>query len=535
MITSDVASLIIGIEENVQPESAYYGKPVEWREKYQTWHYGIGLSDTHFFSLGTLEKQELQLLKRHDIRDFDLRILPDVKSPFESDEVIERLKYALRWLDDLPENSSQKTITGRSLAFQILTGNPDYEYSRDTKPIPLDISYEDYLKQSSPKLKHRKYSLKNPQVWAYIFLFVFVFVFAILIPPLFDLIKNLIGSIPWLESRDNLVENISKILFFLLIFIISFLLWRVFAIISNFKWSGFQKKSFWDWLQLLIIPLMLALGAFYLNSAADFRDYQIAQEQKHQEILTDYFSKMQDLIVETKKIKETSGYKESHPKDKEANLLPEFRSTAQALTLSVLEQLDGKRKGKVITYLAESQLITVDNNKPYTQPEINLYGANLKGMVLNDVAQVETVDKKPLGVAIRGANMTDSTIKNVRLFVGSQLRESDFSRANLTDVYFTNANMSQAKFFKGTINVNFDGTILKETIFDGVRLENIVFNPATNFDNACFTTSTTFYNTKQFGNLLTKDILKELKEKRGISIDLEAKTSQECNRQIKDQ
>ena len=109
MITSELASLIIGIEENVRPESEYYGKLVEWREKYQTWHYGNGLSDTHFFSLGNLEKQELQLLKRHDIRDFDLRILPDVKSPFESDEVIERLKYALRWLHDLPENSSNKT------------------------------------------------------------------------------------------------------------------------------------------------------------------------------------------------------------------------------------------------------------------------------------------------------------------------------------------------------------------------------------------------------------------------------------------
>jgi hypothetical protein len=212
MITSELASLIIGIEENVRAESAYYGKPVEWREKYQTWHYGIGLSDTHFFSLGTLEKQELQLLKRHDIRDFDLRILPDVKSPFESDEVIERLKYALRWLDDLPENSSQKTITGKGLAFQILTGNPDYEYSRDTKPIPPDLSYEDYLKQSCPKLKPSKYFLKNPQVWAYMFLFIFVLFAAILTPPLFDLIKNLIGSIPWLESRDNLVENISKIL-----------------------------------------------------------------------------------------------------------------------------------------------------------------------------------------------------------------------------------------------------------------------------------------------------------------------------------
>jgi len=523
MITSELASLIIGIEENVRPESEYYGKLVEWREKCQTWHYGISLSNTHFFSLGTLEKQELQLLKRHDIRDFDLRILPDVKSPFESDEVIERLKYALRWLQDLPENSSQKTITGKELALRILTGNPDYEYSGDIKPIPPDLSYEDYLKQVSPKLQHSKLGdfLGNRKILPYIFLFLFAFLIVVAIGLINDG-YGFVTDMPWLRG----------ILPLLLLLLIIANVAIVSNWISNFKWSGFQKKSFWDWLQLLIVPLMLALGAFYLNSAADFRDYQIAQERKQQEVLTDYFSKMQGLIVETKKIKETSGYTKLHPKDEAARLLPEFRSTAQALTLSVLEQLDGKRKGKVIIYLAESQLITVDNNKLSTQPEIKLDGANLAGMVLNNVDQV-MVDKKPLGIAITGADMTDSTIKSVRLFVDSQLGRSDFSRANLTDVYFTNANMSLAKFFQGTINVNFDGTILKETIFDGVRLENVVFNPATNFDYACFTTSTTFYNTNQFGNLLTKDILKELKEKRDISINLEAKTSQDCKRQIK--
>jgi uncharacterized protein YjbI with pentapeptide repeats len=538
MITSDVASLIIGIEENVRAESAYYGKPVEWREKYQTWHYGIGLSDTHFFSLGTLEKQELQLLKRHDIRDFDLRILPDVKSPFESDEVIERLKYALRWLDDLPENSSQKTITGRSLAFQILTGNPDYEYSRDTKPIPLDISYEDYLKQSSPKLKHRKYSLKNPQVWAYIFLFVFVFVFAILIPPLFDLIKNLIGSIAWLESRDNLVENISKILFFLLIFIISFLLWRVFAIISNFKWSGFQKKSFWDWLQLLIIPLMLALGAFYLNSTADFRDYQIAQEQKHQEILTDYFSKMQDLIVETKKSKQTPGSKESNSEER---LLLEFRTTAQALTLSVLEQLDGKRKGKVITYLAESQLITanndnqsslpeVENDNPSSLPEIKLNGANLKEIVLKNVDLYSIIDMKNKdriinGIKINNANMERANLSKVNLFK-SDLMGSNLENATLQNVNFAGSTMKSSRFINGQItDVDFTGVNLSETIFDNIKLENIKISDKTNFDNACFTKSVTFNNTKPDTKLLTPNFLQKLIDKKNI---LEAKTSQEC-------
>ncbi len=523
MITSELASLIIGIEENVRPESEYYGKLVEWREKYQTWHYGIGLSDTHFFSLGNLEKQELQLLKRHDIRDFDLRILPDVKSPFESDEVIERLKYALRWLDDLPENSSQKTITGRRLAFLILTGNPDYEYSGDIKPIPPDRSYEDYLKQVSPKLQHSKLGdfLGNRKILPYIFLFLFAFLIVVAIGLINDG-YGFVTDMPWLRG----------ILPLLLLLLIIANVAIVSNWISNFKWSGFQKKSFWDWLQLLIVPLMLALGAFYLNSAADFRDSQIAQERKQQEILTDYFSKMQGLIVETKKSKQTPGSKESNSEER---LLLEFRPTAKALTLSVLEQLDGKRKGKVITYLAESQLITADNNEPSPQPEIELDGANLKGMVLNDVDQVVKNGNK-LRVIIKKSDMTDSRFERIGLFANSDLTGSNFSNSILTSVDFTNANMPQAKFIKGKINnVNFTDTILKETIFDGVKLENIVVSPATDFDNACFTTSTTFHHPQQDTNLLTKDWLKESKEKRNIYVDLEAKTFQDCQRQIKTQ
>jgi hypothetical protein len=270
----------------------------------------------------------------------------------------------------------------------------------------------------------------------------------------------LIGSIPWLESRDNLVENISKILFFLLIFIISFLIWRVFVIISNFKWSGFQKKSFWDWLQLLIVPLMLALGAFYLNSAADFRDYQIAQERKQQEVLTDYFSKMQGLIVETKKIKETSGYTKLHPKDEAARLLPEFRSTAQALTLSVLEQLDGKRKGKVIIYLAESQLITANNDNQSSRPEIKLDGANLQKLELKD--QVFSY------INIAGADMTSTELSDILI------SDSDLSRVNLTeavlqDVTFKNSNLS---------GVNLDGASLTNT--------NISLEKNNKYQDACY-------------------------------------------------
>ncbi|MFM7789234.1 MAG: pentapeptide repeat-containing protein, partial [Microcystis panniformis] len=166
--------------------------------------------------------------------------------------------------------------------------------------------------------------------------------------------------------------------------------------------------------------------------AADFRDNQIAQEQKHQEILTDYFSKMQGLIVETKKIKETSGYKESHPKDKEANLLPEFRSTAQALTLSVLEQLDGERKGKVITYLAESQLI----NK--IDPLIQLGGANLQKLELKGRQVFSSIN-------IVGANMTATELSDI-LISDSDLSTVNLTDAVLQDVTFENSDLSGINF-----------------------------------------------------------------------------------------
>ncbi|WP_081417844.1 pentapeptide repeat-containing protein [Microcystis aeruginosa] len=435
MIASELASLIIGIEENVRPESEYYGKLVEWREKYQTWHYGIGLSDTHFFSLGNLEKQELQLLKRHDIRDFDLRILPDVKSPFESDEVIERLKYALRWLDDLPENSSQKTITGKELAFQILTGNPDYPYSGDTKLIRPDLSYEDYLKRFAPKLQHSKLGdfLGNRKVLHHIFLSLFTFLIVVAIGLINDG-YGFVPDMPWLRG-------ILLLLLFLLV-IANVAIW-----ISNFKWSGFQKKTLWDWLQLLIIPLMLALGAFYLNSASESSR---VQEQIKQEILTDYFSKMQDLIVETKKIKQTPGSKESNSEER---LLLEFRPTAQALTLSVLEQLDGKRKGKVITYLAESQLI----NK--IDPLIQLGGANLQKLELKGRQVFSSIN-------IVGANMTATELSDI-LISDSDLSTVNLTEAVLQDVTFENSNLSG-------INL------------DGASLTNVSLDKNNKYQDACY-------------------------------------------------
>ncbi|NCR71986.1 MAG: pentapeptide repeat-containing protein [Microcystis aeruginosa LG13-12] len=462
MTASEIARLIIRIEETVNPDSEYYGKLVKWWEQEkELWHYGIGLSNTHFFNIGTIEAKELQILKRHDIiehdiiehRNLDIRGVPGIYSPFESDEIIERLKYSLRWLNDLPENSSKKKINGKALAFLIFT---DDEAGTDKDSEPIDIDFASYLKQQSPQLKHNKIRdfFEKGKNWVYIFLGIFGFLIVVAIA----LIGEFGSDKPWINWL------LSGALISLPVIIIS--TW-----ISNFKWSGFQKKSFWDWLQLLIVPLMLAFSASYLSYASETRDKQIAEEGKQQELLKDYFSKMQTLIVETKKSKdsqpkivetkksvETTKSKDSQPNPDGAPLLPEFIPIAEALTFAVLDQLDGKRKGKVITYLADSKLITANIKDKDPKPVIDLKNANLKEIVLEDVS----LD----GLSITGADMTE---------------------AKLTEVILTNSNLVSSKFINATLDtVDFSGSKLGNSNFYDADLKNITRSEDSDFTMVCF-------------------------------------------------
>jgi hypothetical protein len=520
MTALEIARLIIRIEETVNPDSEYYGKLVKWWEQEkELWHYGIGLSNTHFFNIGTIEAKELQILKRHDIiehdiiehRNLDIRGVPGIYSLFESDEIIERLKYSLRWLNDLPENSSKKKINGKALAFLIFT---DDEAGTDKDREPIDIDFASYLKQQSPRLKHNiiRDFFEKGKNWVYIFLGIFGFLIVVAIA----LTSGEFGiDQPWIKWL------LSGALISLPVIIIS--TW-----ISNFKWSGFQKKSFWDWLQLLIVPLMLAFGTLYLNYASETRDKQIAEDGKQQELLKDYFSKMQTLIVETTKSKdsqpkivetkksvETTKSKDSQPNPDGAPLLPEFIPIAEALTFAVLDQLDGKRKGKVITYLADSKLITANIKDKDPKPVIDLKNANLKEIEIDNLdMNGQLIDKDTIqGVIIRGADMTNAKLEKVYLTY-SDLTGSDLSNATLTTVDLTGAKMESVKLIKTDI-------------------KDITISLKTDLNNACYLEGQepqVQQNNKDKSSKLS--LLQLLKNNNNDSEMLHIKSGEDCKRPL---
>ena len=120
-------------------------------------------------------------------------------------------------------------------------------------------------------------------------------------------------------------------------------------------------KTLWDWLQLFIVPLVLALAAFGLNAAQVDRDRKqeqrraaqerrleerraandraSAEDRAREETLTTYLQEMSDLM--------TPG----------GRTTADTQTLAQTLTLVALRRLDGARKGLVVQFLYEAALI----------------------------------------------------------------------------------------------------------------------------------------------------------------------------------
>src|SRR5260221_6807826 len=128
-------------------------------------------------------------------------------------------------------------------------------------------------------------------------------------------------------------------------------------------------KTLWDWLQLLIIPVVLAVGGYVINltisrgeqeatrqraqserEAADKRaetERKIASDNQREAALQAYINEMSELLLH-------ENLRESSPEDEEV------RKIARVRTLTVLRRLDAERKGSVLEFLHESGLIDKD-------------------------------------------------------------------------------------------------------------------------------------------------------------------------------
>jgi len=286
--------------------------------------------------------------------------------------------------------------------------------------------------------------------------------------------------------------------------LIAFICWGIY--LSSVKgygwadWTGFGEylgplaedqrgKTLWDWMELLVIPVVLAVGAYLFSRSENNRRNKIEEQrivaerelntERHREaVLQSYFDKMSELLLKNK-LRSTNSN--------------EARQIARALIVTTLEQLDGRRKGILLRFLKDAELIQAQN------PVVNLERANFTHLYLYDVSleRVNLVKADFRFSELSHVNLAGSKLDRI-LFSGSTLKEIDFSGASLRSVDFSRAELTGITMDKADIRdvsfVGFGHIRSLEDIFTGpvsasfrsVSLQGAVYNIGTmwpeNFD-----------------------------------------------------
>jgi uncharacterized protein YjbI with pentapeptide repeats len=238
----------------------------------------------------------------------------------------------------------------------------------------------------------------------------------------------------------------------------------------------FGGKTLWDWLQLLIVPVVLSLITVAFALWQDIRQDQIenkrakaerelAVQRAQDEALQAYFDQMSTLILE---------------KDlRHADVRDEAPTVARARTLAVLVRLDPSRKAAVIQFLADAGL--VQGRGAYLAqatgegevgqrgegmeeafkgiPVISLSGADLSGADLSELGggfPVLSGDSSGMyysggsgtGPYLSGADLSYADLSGANLHFaflnGANLENADLSGANLSDTSLNGANLLRA-------------------------------------------------------------------------------------------
>src|SRR5215203_1360407 len=222
------------------------------------------------------------------------------------------------------------------------------------------------------------------------------------------------------------------------------------------RW-GFRGMTVREWLELLIVPVVLSLITVVFtwqqnerqqdletkraNHAQKIENQRaeaeraIQQQNAQDEALKAYLDQMSTLLLE-RDLRISTGDNATED-SKEARIL------ARARTITVLGKLDPSRRTAVLNFLVEANLAQRD--EVGKRPIIALSGANLSGANLDvvDLLDADLTEADLPEAGLLKADMSEAYLRFADLTV-SGLIDADLSGASLPDVLLDGADLNRA-------------------------------------------------------------------------------------------
>ncbi len=220
------------------------------------------------------------------------------------------------------------------------------------------------------------------------------------------------------------------------------------------KWTGFKGKTLWDLLELLVVPLILAITAFFFRRSERIADRnateaqlesdrRISQDRTSEKALQSYLDQMTDLLCNQDLAS--------------PNRTTQVKAIARTRTLTILDQINYLHKRIVFRFLLEAGMITSTNSI------VPLNDANLSRLILS---RINAHACNLRGAYLRGAIFTNVDIEK------SKMKGADLTNATLVLVGMRGVELEGANLIGATLNsVDLRDANLKGAVFRGMNPE----------------------------------------------------------------
>jgi uncharacterized protein YjbI with pentapeptide repeats len=230
-------------------------------------------------------------------------------------------------------------------------------------------------------------------------------------------------------------------------------------------------KTLWDWLQLLLVPVVLAIVAFSFNAGQASVNQQLERQNNQEQVVNTYLGQMSNLLLQY------------HLHD--SQLGDPRRAIAQAITLAALDRLDSEHKNIIILFLYRADLLKYHyykNNetecgdpkalkKQFSdeQPIITLSQGNIEGVTINDL-KLNCIDLH--NMYLKGSNFSTSVLDRANLGI-SLAMGADFSYTSMKAASLYYLDLSDANLQGALLQyADMRGICLSHARLDGADLQH---------------------------------------------------------------